>query len=171
MPPLGATDWKPARAAIFPEPPLQLHKEPEPELPPPPARPPSAWAVCGPGPPAGTGGSGQRDYGLEGATSGKDVLTTPSRLRGPGGSTIEKWCRDKEVPGASAPRRLEDDKALQRTQPNSLADRGMLLHLGPVHLPLQSVPVALLFVLLLLRLRVLKREMYCLFVLQTEKLN
>lgn len=97
--------------------------------------------------------------------------TTPSRLRGPGGSTIEKRCADKEVPGASASRRLEDDKALQRTQPNSLAARVMLLHLGPVHLPLQSIPVALLFVLLLLRLRVLKKKMCCLFVLQTEKLN
>lgn len=99
------------------------------------------------------------------------MLTTPSRLRGLGGSTIEKRSADKEVPGASAPRRLEGDKALQRTQPNSLAARVMLLHLGPVHLPLQSIPVALLFVLLLLRLRLLKREMGCLFVLQTEKLN
>ncbi|EDL04117.1 mCG147100 [Mus musculus] len=39
-----------------------------------------------------------------------------------------------------------------------------MLHLGPVHLPLQSILVALLFVLLLLRLRVLKRKTCCLFV-------
>lgn len=46
-----------------------------------------------------------------------------------------------------------------------------MLHLGPVRLPLQSILVALLFVFLLFRLRMLKRETGCLFVLQTEKLN
>ncbi|EDL86973.1 rCG50519 [Rattus norvegicus] len=46
-----------------------------------------------------------------------------------------------------------------------------MLHLGPVRLPLQSILVGLLFVFLRIRLRMLKRETGCLFVLQTEKLN
>lgn len=92
------------------------------------------------------------------------MLTTPSRLHGPGGSTIEKRCADLEVSGVRAPGRLEDDKAVQRVQPSPPVAGGML-RLGPVRLPLQSILVALL-----LRLRVLKRET-CLFVLQTEKLN
>lgn len=98
------------------------------------------------------------------------MLTTPSRLHGPGGSTIERRCADKEVPGASAPGRLEDVKALQRAQPTPQA-AGVMLHLGPVRLPLQSILVGLLFVFLRIRLRMLKRETGCLFVLQTEKLN
>lgn len=45
------------------------------------------------------------------------MLTTPSRLPGPGGGTIEKRCVDREVMGAGAPRRAEDDEALEGDQP------------------------------------------------------
>lgn len=73
------------------------------------------------------------------------MLTTPSRLPGPGGGTIEKRCVDREVMGAGAPRRAEDDEALEGDQPTPPA--------SPPHRAF-----CLLSIILLPVLRVLKTE-------------
>lgn len=118
-------------------------------------RPPHAprALACPPGRPAGTGGSGQRDCGLERATSGEGVghALPPSRS-GRGDHREGLW--DREALGAGAPRRREEDRPWKggpRPQPSALMRTVVVdrLHLGAVCSTFQSAWVVRFLLLLL----------------------